>query len=52
MIDAAKDLHDLKVPLGNKLHPLEDDRLGQHAIWINAKYRGVLYLEGRTRARR
>lgn len=39
MIDAAKDLHDLKVPPGNKLHPLEDDRLGQHAIWINAKYR-------------
>jgi toxin HigB-1 len=39
MIDAAKDLRDLKVPPGNKLHPLEDDRLGQHAIWINAKYR-------------
>ena len=39
MIEAAKELQDLKVPPGNKLHPLLGDRLGQHAIWINAKYR-------------
>jgi proteic killer suppression protein len=39
MIDAAKELHDLKVPPGNKLHPLKGDRLGLYAIWINAKYR-------------
>jgi proteic killer suppression protein len=39
MLEAAKELYDLKVPPGNKLHPLVNDRLGQHAIWINAKYR-------------
>jgi proteic killer suppression protein len=39
MLDAATDLRDLRVPPGNKLHALEKDRLGQHAIWINAKYR-------------
>ncbi|MFZ2101761.1 MAG: type II toxin-antitoxin system RelE/ParE family toxin [Oricola sp.] len=39
MVDAAADLKDLKSPPGNKLHPLENDRAGQHAIWINSKYR-------------
>lgn len=39
MIEAATGLQDLKVPPGNKLHPLAGDRQGQHAIWINAKYR-------------
>jgi len=39
MVDAAKQLEDLKVPPGNKLHPFLGDRRGQHAIWINAKYR-------------
>ncbi|MEL6064441.1 MULTISPECIES: type II toxin-antitoxin system RelE/ParE family toxin [unclassified Methylobacterium] len=34
-IHAAASLHDLKVPPGNKLHPLIKDRQGQHAIWIN-----------------
>ena len=38
-LDAAAKLSDLKVPPGNKLHPLAQDRDGQHAIWINAKYR-------------
>jgi proteic killer suppression protein len=38
-IDAATELKDLKAPPGNKLHPLWNDRVGQHAIWINAKYR-------------
>jgi proteic killer suppression protein len=38
-IDAAAHLHDLKIPLGNRLHRLEHTRAGQHAIWINAKYR-------------
>jgi proteic killer suppression protein len=32
-------LIDLKSTPGNKLHPLEDNRAGQHAIWINDKYR-------------
>jgi toxin HigB-1 len=35
----ANALADLKAPPGNKLHPLEGDRKGQHAIWINDKYR-------------
>ncbi len=39
MLEAAKELQDLKVPPGNKLHPLVDDRRGQHAIWVNTKYR-------------
>jgi toxin HigB-1 len=39
MVDAATRLDDLKVPPGNRLHPLIKGRAGQHAIWINAKYR-------------
>ena len=38
-LDAAVTLADLKVPPGNKLHQLSGNRAGQHAIWINAKYR-------------
>lgn len=39
MIEAAKLLDDLKSPPGNRLHALEDDRDGQHAISINDQYR-------------
>ena len=39
MVNAATELDDLKVPPGNKLHALVGDRAGQHAIWINHKYR-------------
>jgi toxin HigB-1 len=39
MVDAATKLSDLKIPPNNKLHPLQGDREGQHAIWINDKYR-------------
>lgn len=39
MVDAAHELNDLKVPPNNKLHPLTNDRAGQHAIWVNDKYR-------------
>jgi proteic killer suppression protein len=39
MVDAAKELRDLKSPPGNKLHPLYEDREGQHAIWVNRKVR-------------
>jgi proteic killer suppression protein len=39
MIDAAKDVRDLRSPPGNKLHKLHKDRKGQMAIWINAQYR-------------
>lgn len=39
LIDAAAAYNDLKVPPNNKLHPLVDDRAGQHAIWINRQWR-------------
>ncbi|HET7870997.1 MAG TPA: type II toxin-antitoxin system RelE/ParE family toxin [Terriglobales bacterium] len=39
MLNAATDLNDLKIPPGNRLHALVGDRAGQHAIWINRKYR-------------
>ena len=39
MVDAASVLDDLKSPPGNKLHALDEDRAGQHAIWINDQYR-------------
>ncbi|SFI97514.1 type II toxin-antitoxin system RelE/ParE family toxin [Methylobacterium brachiatum] len=38
-IHAAASLNDLKVPPGNRLHPLTHDRAGQHAIWINDQFR-------------
>jgi proteic killer suppression protein len=39
MLHAAKRLTDLKVPPGNRLHPLRDDRAGQHSISINDQWR-------------
>ncbi|WP_374282105.1 type II toxin-antitoxin system RelE/ParE family toxin [Novosphingobium sp.] len=39
LLHAAESLDDLKNPPGNKLHPLYDDRAGQHAIWINDQWR-------------
>ncbi|HEY0701720.1 MAG TPA: type II toxin-antitoxin system RelE/ParE family toxin [Candidatus Acidoferrales bacterium] len=39
MLHAAKKLDDLKIPPGNRLHKLSDDRAGQHAIRINDQYR-------------
>ena len=38
-INAAVRLEDLKVPPGNDLHQLTDDRAGQHSIRINDQYR-------------
>ena len=39
MLHAAKRLMDLSVPRGNRLHPLEGDREGQHSISINDQWR-------------
>lgn len=39
MLDAATQLDDLKVPPGNRLHPLQRERKGQHAIRINDQFR-------------
>ena len=38
-VDLATSLDDLKVPPGNRLHRLEGDRGGQHAIAINDRWR-------------
>jgi len=38
-LDLATRLDDLKVPRGNHLYALTDDRKGQHAISINAQWR-------------
>ena len=38
-LDSARTLSDLKVPPGNRLHALKDDRAGQHSISINDQYR-------------
>lgn len=39
MVNAATRLNDLKVPPGNKLEKLEDDREGQPSIRINDQFR-------------
>ena len=39
MVDAAKELDDLRSPPGNSLHRLAKDRKGQYAIRINDQYR-------------
>ncbi|MDT8427188.1 MAG: type II toxin-antitoxin system RelE/ParE family toxin [Pseudomonadales bacterium] len=38
-LQAANNLSDLKVPPGNKLKALADDRRGQHSIRINKQFR-------------
>ncbi|CAN5399923.1 type II toxin-antitoxin system RelE/ParE family toxin [soil metagenome] len=38
-VDLATALSDLKVPPGNRLHALKEDRKGQHAIAINDQWR-------------
>ncbi|MEG3081064.1 type II toxin-antitoxin system RelE/ParE family toxin [Halomonas sp. 5021] len=38
-VDLAVQREDLKVPPGNRLHPLSGNRQGQHAISINDQWR-------------
>ena len=38
-VDLATRLDDLKVPPGNRLHALEGNRKGQHAISVNDQWR-------------
>ncbi|WP_096487115.1 type II toxin-antitoxin system RelE/ParE family toxin [Methylorubrum populi] len=38
-LNAAETLEDLRSPPGNRLHALERDRAGQHAIRINDQFR-------------
>ena len=39
MINAAVKLEDLRVPPGNRLHPLSGDKEGYYSISINDQYR-------------
>jgi len=45
-IDAVTSLDDLKVPPGNRLHPLGGDMRGLHAMRVNDQYRIVFRFEG------
>lgn len=38
-VDLATNLDDLRVPPGNRLHAIKDDRHGQHAIAVNDQRR-------------
>ena len=38
-LDSAVRLEDLALPPGNRLEPLSGDRVGQHSIRINRRYR-------------
>ncbi|HEX7782195.1 MAG TPA: type II toxin-antitoxin system RelE/ParE family toxin [Sphingobium sp.] len=39
MLEAATKIEDLRVPPGNRLEALSDDRKGQHSIRINDQWR-------------
>ncbi len=39
LLDSAKGLLDLRIPLANRLEPLKGDRKGQHSIRVNDQYR-------------
>jgi toxin HigB-1 len=39
MLEAATDLDDLRIPPANRLEKLKGDRLGQHSIRIDRKWR-------------
>lgn len=39
MLHAAKILDDLRMPPGNKLEALKNDRIGQHSIRVNQQWR-------------
>lgn len=45
-IDAVTKLDDLRVPPGNRLHALEGDRAGYHAVRVNDQYRIVFRFDG------
>jgi toxin HigB-1 len=46
-IAAVTQLDDLRVPPGNRLHTLEGDRAGYHAIRVDDQYGIVFRFEGR-----
>jgi proteic killer suppression protein len=38
-LEIARQLHDLRVPPGNRLEPLVGNRAGQHSIRVNDQFR-------------
>jgi len=51
-VNLAEQLDDLKVPPGNRLHPLSGNRQGQHAISINDQWRICFRFESGSAAPR
>ncbi len=39
LLNQAQNLNDLRVPYGNRLEALKDDRAGQHSIRVNDQWR-------------
>jgi len=39
IIDAAKDVDDLRIPPGNRLEALSESRKGQHSVRVNEQWR-------------
>jgi len=39
ILDSATAINDLRIPPGNRLEELKDDRKGQHSIRINGQWR-------------
>jgi toxin HigB-1 len=39
LLNQARSLNDLRVPFGNRLEALKDDRKGQHSIRVNDQWR-------------
>lgn len=46
MLDAAAELHDLRIPPSNHLEKLQGDRAGQYSIRINDQWRLVFDWDG------
>ncbi|MHB1324220.1 MAG: type II toxin-antitoxin system RelE/ParE family toxin [Coriobacteriia bacterium] len=44
-VNAAARVEDLRVPPGNRLHPLVGDRQGQHSISVNDQWRTCFRFE-------
>lgn len=51
MLKAAHELHDLKVPPGNRLEPLKGDLKGHWSIRVNQQWRIVFKWDDETRRR-
>lgn len=46
MVNAARELNDLRVPPGNRLEALKGDRRGLHSIRVNDQWRITFRWEG------